>query len=293
MQIFLNIIAVLFRILSNSFGNVLQKQLTNNYNRPSFVNCANYLILSCVCILFAPFIHWTNLSLEFFIYGILGGITGAIANCFMVMALMKGDLSVLGPINSYKAVIGLIASIVILHEIPNFCGIFGIFLIIFGSYFIFDTLEEKFSLKVFRRKDIQYRIFALIFSAIEAVFIKKVIILSSISISFVTTCITGLMFSFLIMKIFRINIKEEFRLICKKSTFLYLLTALSFGIMTYTTAYVFKHINVGYALALFQLSIILNLFLGYKIFNEKNIKKKLLGSVIILLGSTIIILLGN
>ena len=293
MQIFLNIISVLFRILSNFFVNVLQKQLTNNYNRPSFVNCANYLILSCVCILFAPFIHWTNLSLEFFIYGILGGITGAIANCFMVMALMKGDLSVLGPINSYKAVIGLIASIVILHEIPNFCGIFGIFLIIFGSYFIFDTLEEKFSLKVFRRKDIQYRIFALIFSAIEAVFIKKVIILSSISISFVTTCITGLMFSFLIMKIFQINIKEEFRLICKKSTFLYLLTALSFGIMTYTTAYVFKHINVGYALALFQLSIILNLFLGYKIFNEKNIKKKLLGSVIILLGSTIIILLGN
>lgn len=293
MQLLVNIIAVLFRILSNSFANVLQKKLTSNYNSPSFVNYINYLILSFFCILFMPLIHWTNLNVEFYIYGILGGLTGAVANCFMVMALKNGELSVLGPINAYKSLIGLVSGVIILHEIPNIYGGLGILLIIFGSYFIFDTLDEKFTLKVLKRKDIQYRIFALLFSAIEAVFIKKVIILSSISISFFTTCILGMIFSYFVMKIFNTNIRQEIKFICFKSIFLYVLTAVSFGLMTYTTAFVFKHMNVGYALALFQLSIILNLFLGYKIFNEKNIKKKFLGSFIIIIGSTLIILLGN
>ena len=63
--------------------------------------------------------------------------------------------------------------------------------------------------------------------------------------------------------------------------------------MTFATAYVFKYINVGYALSLFQLSIIVNVILGYKFFNEKNLTKKLFGSLIILAGSILILLLGH
>ena len=180
-----------------------------------------------------------------------------------------------------------------LHEVPNIFGITGIALIIFGSYFIFDTLEEKFSLKVFTRKDIQYRIYALILSAIEAVFIKKVIILSSIKTSFIASCISGAIFSYFVLKLFKIKFRKEIKKISKKSLAFYISTAFCFGIMTYTTAYVFKHMNVGYALSLFQLSIILNLFLGYKLFRETDIKKKLTGAIIILVGSTMIILFGH
>ena len=50
--------------------------------------------------------------------------------------------------------------------------------------------------------------------------------------------------------------------------------------------------NVGYALALFQLSTIISIFLGYRIFKEQNIKKKLLGAVIMIAGSVVIILLN-
>lgn len=73
------------------------------------------------------------------LYALAGGLTGAVCNCFMVMALEKGELSVLGPINSYKAVIGLIFGMLILHEIPNMYGIMGILLIISGSYFILES----------------------------------------------------------------------------------------------------------------------------------------------------------
>lgn len=260
MQIFYNFIAIFIRITTNSLSNVFQKKLAFENENPINVNFINYLLLSLFSIPFIFFINPSVLTAKFWIYALAGGLTGAICNCFMVMALEKGELSVLGPINSYKAVIGLIFGMIILHEIPNIYGLLGIIFIIFGSYFILETP------KAILKKDIQYRIYALIFSAIEAVFIKKVIILSSITVSFITSSILGTIFSYIIMKIFSAS---KPKIPSNKHIIMYILAALCFGLMTFTTAYVFKYMNVGYALSLFQLSIIINVILGYKLLTSK------------------------
>lgn len=286
MQILLSSFAIILRVVTNSLSNVFQKKLAMNGENPIYVNFINYLLLSVISLPILFFIDYSYLNLEFWKYALLGGIFGAVCNCFIVLALEKGELSVLGPINSYKAIIGIIAGIIILHEIPNIYGILGVFLIIVGSYFIFDTASPK----VFLRKDIQYRIYALVFSAIEAVFIKKVIILSSIVTSFVVSSFLGAIFSYIILKTFT---KTTLKKVCYKNSILYLLTALCFGIMTFTTAYVFKYIQVGYALSLFQISIIINVILGYKLFKEKKLLRKLFGSLIILIGSATILILGH
>lgn len=284
MQILYNFLAIIIRIITNSMSNVFQKKLSLEDENPVVVNFINYFIL---CIFSIPLIFLANIpitNINFIIYALLGGLTGAICNCFMVLALKRGELSVLGPINSYKAIIGLIFGMIILHEFPNIFGLIGIALIIIGSYFILETP------KAFLKKDIQYRIYALIFSAIEAVFIKKVIILSSITTSFITSSFLGAIFSFIIMSIFS---GKNFKIPSRKHTIIYILTAICFGLMTFTTAYVFRYMNVGYALSLFQLSIIINVILGYKLFNEKNLLKKLIGSLIILIGSATIMIYGH
>ena len=284
MQVFYNFIAIFIRVAANSLSNVFQKKLAFEGENPVIVNFINYLLLSLFSIPLLFFVDFTGINLTFLLYALAGGLTGAVCNCFMVMALEKGELSVLGPINSYKAVIGLIFGMLILHEIPNMYGIMGILLIISGSYFILE------SPKALMKKDIQYRIYALIFSAIEAVFIKKVIILSSITASFITSSFLGAIFSFIIMNIFS---SSKLKLPVKRHSIMYVLTALCFGLMTFTTAYVFKYMNVGCALSLFQLSIIINVILGYKLFNEKNLIKKLFGSLIILIGSATILIFGH
>lgn len=284
MQVFYNFIAIFIRVAANSLSNVFQKKLAFEGENPVIVNFINYLLLSLLSVPLLFFVDYSAVNLKFLLYALAGGLTGAVCNCFMVMALEKGELSVLGPINSYKAVIGLIFGMLILHEMPNMYGIFGIALIISGSYFILE------SPKALMKKDIQYRIYALIFSAIEAVFIKKVIILSSITASFITSSFLGAIFSFIIMNIFS---SSKLKLPVKRHLIMYVLTALCFGLMTFTTAYVFKYMNVGYALSLFQLSIIINVILGYKLFNEKNLLKKLFGSLIILIGSATILIFGH
>ena len=279
-------IAVILRILANSFSNVFQKKLTCEKESPYSINFVTYLILTLLCIPFFGKISGGISEIDFWIYSILGGIFGAAGNSFLIKALEKGELSVLGPINAYKSVIGLLGGIIFLKELPSAAGLGGIVLIILGSYLIFDTVEEKFSFALFKRKDIRYRFYALFLTAIEAVFIKKVILITDITTSCISTCIFGAIFSFLILKINKIKTGK----INLSHSLSYLLTAICFGLVMITTAYTFSKINVGYALSLFQLSILLNVLLGYKIFKEQHLLKKLAGAVIVILGSVAIIL---
>ena len=206
-------VAIILRVLSNPLGNVFQKQLTNRYNHPLLINFLTFLLLSVFCIIPAIQVRWLELPFEFWKYCILAGIVGATGNGFLVKALQCGDLSVLGPINSYKSVVGISVGIFLLGEIPNLWGIAEVHLV------------------------------------------------------------------------------KEFKRIKIRDLFSYFYLVLCIGTMQYTTNYVFDHMEVGYALALFQLSTIVSIFLGYRIFKEENITKKLIGSVIMVAGSVMIILL--
>ena len=279
--------AIILRILSNSCSNVFQKKLTAEGVPPLTINFLTYAGLSIVCIALSITLHPAVLTIKMWEYALTGGLLGALGNGFLIKALEKGELSVLGPINSYKSVAAMAAGIFLAGEMPSPAGIFGTALIIFGSYFIFNSTEEGFSLKLLKRKDIQYRILALIFTAAEAVFIKKIIVQSDIKTAFVLWCVFGTIFSFLLLKIKKIKIKIP----AKSSALLVLLLIISTGVMQYTTNYVFKNMNVSYALALFQLSAILSVILGWKYFRETDLKKKLLGSAIMGAGAAILILL--
>lgn len=283
--------AVILRILSNPFANVFQKQLTAKKNHPLMVNFLSYLMLSLVCIVIAIRIKWTELPVSFWYFSVLSGIAGAVGNGFLVKALQKGDLSVLGPVNAYKSVIGIIGGVLLLHEIPNIWGMIGIGLIIYGSYFVLDTTDEHFSWALLRKKEIQFRIWAMILTAIEAVLIKRIILVSSPTIAFVSWCWFGAFFAFVLLKVYRIDLKIEFRKITRTHLKKYVLLIACVGTMQYTTNYAFDHLPVGYALSLFQLSILVSVLLGHRIFKELGIRKKLIGSAIMVVGSILIILL--
>ena len=281
---------MILRILSNPLANVFQKKLTAAGRNALVVNLSTYAILSVACLLFAFQFAWLRLPKEFWLYSLLGGAVGASGNSFLVKALERGDLSVLGPVNSYKSIVAMITGFFMLGEVPNIYGLLGVAIIIYGSYFVIDTMPEGFSWKVFKRKDIQYRIWAMILTAIEAVIIKKIIIVSSVTIAFISWCWFGALFSVFILYLRKINIKAEVSKTGKVELYYFLLIAICVGIMQFATNFSFQHIQVGYALSFFQLSIIVSVLLGYKIFKEENLRKKLIGSVVMIAGAVLIIL---
>lgn len=236
------------------------------------------------------FLGFDEVSKSFWFYALIVGLLGALGNGFLIKSLEKGELSVLGPINAYKAVVGLIFGMFFLKEIPNFIGIIGMILIIAGSYFVLDTLEERFSFALLKNKQIQYRFLALFFCAIEAVFIKKVIMMSSILDAFIVWCLFGAVFSLIMVKINKLSFVNEFNVLKTRNAAKFLNIVICIGMMQYMTNYVLSKINVAYALSLFQLCALVSVLMGYKFFKEKNIRKKLLGSVIMIAGAVLIIM---
>lgn len=292
-ETFLILVTVLLRIFSNPLANVFQKQLTTKGNHPLLVNFLTYLLLSVACLFFATTVPWSELPQQFWVYAVLGGIVGALGNGFLVKALQKGDLSVLGPINSYKSVVGVIAGIFLLGEFPNLWGILGIVLIIYGSYFVLDTTKERFSIALLKKSEIQFRLWAMILTAVEAVFVKKVIVASSTTTAFMTWCYSGAFFSFVLLFIYKPDFLKEIKKTDRVDVYKYIFLVICIGIMQLTTNYAIEHMDVGYALSLFQLSTIISVFFGYRFFQEQDIRKKLVGSAIMIIGSAVIIVLRN
>jgi len=267
------LLGITSRIISNSFLNVFQKILTNKGECPSIINFYTYLGLTILG--FSLCIH-PVFSTVLLTNVIIMGILGALGNYFIIKALSKGDLSELAPINSYKPVVALIFGYFILGEIPKIAALIGILLIIIGTLVLFNS-------KISHSKAVFYRFLALIFSGTEAIFIKKVIVLSDINSAFLYWAAFGLIFSFFI------TLKHPLKL-SKKSIKYQFLLIISVAVMQYSTNYVFSLMNVAYALALFQLSTILSVFLGVNVFKEKALIKKLIASFIMVSGAVIIIL---
>ena len=266
---------IFIRIFSNSYLNVFQKLLTKNGEHSSVVNFYTYLGLTVVALIFC---QKPVFNLEMLPTVLIMGFLGALGNYFIVKALSNGELSTLAPINSYKPIVALIVGMFLLGEMPGFIELFGILLIIVGTIILAKS-------KMLFNKATIYRFIALILLGTEAIFIKKVILLSDINTTFLYWVISGLIFTFFFalftkypIKIQKMNIKYQ------------IMSIVLVALMQYSTNYVFSKMNVAYALALFQLSTIISVFLGVNIFKEDNLMRKLVASFIMIVGAVLIIL---
>ena len=279
------IIALCLRITSNPAANAVQKILSEKHSA-IMINLYAFGFLSLFCLYPASLNNWSSYNLEYWNYVLLAGCLCTLGSICLIKALQYGEMSILGPINSYKCLVGLLFGYILLGEIPSIRGIIGTLLIIFGSWFIFDTVKTDGFFKILFRKDIFLRLCALFFTGFEAVVLKKIILLSSPKESLILWCFSGFIFTLLLAILFKVKLKK----ISKKDTLLTLLIAICLGIMQYSTNIVFEKINVGLSLALFQLSGIISILFGYFIFKEHRLRKKLLGTVIMIAGSCLILL---
>ncbi len=269
---------LVLRIISNPLANFFQKKLTV-FESSLTVNFYTSVFMLLLCFPFVPGVNLSGFSPSFYFYVFLSGMFCFLGTICLIKALSLGELSVLGPINSYKSVIGLIFGYFFLGEIPSARGFLGFILIIAASFLFLDE-NGRFILN----KSVLLRLLALVFTGIEACLLKKIIVASSPVTCLIFWCITGFLFSGGFAFIFG-------KISCKlhSSLFTCFLIAILLFIMQFSTNYVFYGLNVGLSLALFQLSSVISLILGFKFFREKGIIKKSLGTLIMLLGSFLIL----
>ena len=284
------LIAVTARIFSNAASNVYQKKLTESGADPFFVNLVTYGALSLVGLAVVSGESPLDLPMEFWLLSIFSGITGALGNGFIVKALETGELSVLGPVNAYKPVVGMAFTFILTSGLPNPAGAVGIALVVVGSYFVLDTTEERFSWALMRNPSIRYRIAALVLTGFQAVVDKELILLSNLRMAFFSWSFFGLLFTALIWLARRKRETRPGSHDILRQWRMYLMLTACIGIMVASTNFTFSWMPVGEALALFQLSGILTVYWGYRYFNERHLFRKMAGALIMVAGASLILL---
>lgn len=280
-------------MLASPLVNLFQKKLTNREVSPELIVSASYLFFVLLSIPFFVYLHPFNLPGQFWIYIILLGVFDIFGNMFLVKSLKTIDLSVFGPLNSYKPVFALLFSIFFLREIPSLMGVIGVLIIIAGSYFLgYQPGIKRSGLKqLITNKGIIYRFLAIALTAIAAVFSKKTILLSSPLITLMYWSLIGLPFSIVIFFRTKPNLKQEL-MHAGRHISLFIFLFLAFLGLQLFTLLTFEKVYVGYSLALFQLSAIVSVFFGFHFFKERNLKYRLIGAMVMVFGAILIAIFG-
>jgi drug/metabolite transporter (DMT)-like permease len=284
---------VLCRIVANPISNVFQKLLTRHGAHPLFVILLTHALLSTICLPIILAVH-PRLSPTFWWNIVIVAVLTVAGNALLVQAVKLSDLSVLGPVNAYKSIISLIPGMLLLGEFPGPLGIAGMCLIVAGSYFIVDkNLSEprrNVFVRFFTERGVQFRFAAMTLAAIEAVFLKKALLASSVIATFSLWAVLGGIASAVAVAAIGGEEFPQQRHIALANLQTASLLAGCTGIMQLCTIIVLGGFQVGYALALFQTSSLLSVFLGHHIFKEKNILERLTGSAVMVAGAVLIVL---
>ncbi|WP_020530751.1 DMT family transporter [Flexithrix dorotheae] len=285
------LIFILIRVFASPFSNFFQKKLTNSQVSPLFVVLFAYTFLALISLPVLWFLEIRNIPNQFWMYMILVGVLDAFGNFLLVKSLQNMDLSLFGPLNAFKPVIALLFGIFILYEIPSVKGLIGMLIIVLGSYFLNMSGERNGNtFALYLSKGFWLRISGITLSAVSAVIIKKVVLLSNPLTALVFWAIIGSPFLILIYAFQKKEIKQKdfYLMSAQKLNFLGLF--LSITIMQLFTLFTFQKVFVGYSLALFQLSSVINVLMGFFFLKEKDIKMRLLGSFIMIFGTLLILI---
>ena len=292
----LTALVVALRIVANPLANVFQKRLVGEAIHPLVVIGMTHALLTIIVLPFVARVEWHAVDPAFWSNMTLCAVLAVAGNALLVAALHRTDLSLLGPINAYKAVLSLALATVVLGEVPSAFGLLGVLLIVLGSVIVVDRApgqqRAQAVAQLFGDRGVQLRLAALVCSATEAVFLKRAQAYGSPFTTFLAWVFLGIIPAALAaMLLVRRDLGAQLERL-RRDWPSYGALAVTTGAMQLATLLAFRAMPVGYALALFQLSAIVSVLLGARYFAERSIRRRLAGSAVMVAGAVLIVTLG-
>lgn len=287
------LLLVFLRLGCNAWLNVLQKRVLQKHLSAALLLSTTFALLAFWIAPLLFFYSFENLPAAFWCNMMLVAVLDVPGNYFLVKSLGLAELSLIGPLNSYKPVVALLLGVLVLGEVPSLTGLAGVVIILLGSLLLSPKPDLHHPHKrtvLWRDRGAWHRLLALLFTASASIFLKAAINVSSALHTFLAWALLCAAGAFL-LQLFAREPRDQIgaQLLRKNFTALLLMAALFLG-MQLVTLQAFALMNVAYVLALFQLSGLLNVLLGWKIFNEGNILRRAIASVIMIAGAVLLII---
>ncbi|MFQ5964396.1 MAG: EamA family transporter [Candidatus Scalinduaceae bacterium] len=269
--------------LSVATADALSKKALIN-NDPYLVAWVRFGYAAFLLIFIFPFIDIPKLDSVFFIITFLLLPLDIIALLLYIKAIDVSPLSLTLPFLSLTPVFLIGTSYMILGEMPDKAGFIGIILIAIGAYLLNVHTVNLGFLEPFKaigkeKGSVLMIIVAFIFSITTN--LGKVAVQHSSPIFF------GIFYSILLSVSLFLIIFFKTECILPKlvsQPLLFLLIGTSMAIMMITHLKAISLVEVSYMISVKRLSLLLCVVYGAVFFNERNIKERFLGSVIMVLG---------
>lgn len=286
----LELLVVLGRLCFSSFANVFQKKLAHDGFHPFYIVLATYVVLAVLCVPLLWTFNTFQLSSYFWLNIFFAALLDMAGTLFLVMSLSKTDLSVFGPLNAYKVVFSMILAWMFLAEVPSFQGLMGVLIILVGSFFLFPKQHYQGNVWVlFSERGVQFRFLSILLFSIGTLPLKNAVIEGGAMPTTVFWCLIGLpLAAFAQAAWVRENTQQDLAM-TGQHVYDFIYVGVLVFLMQYMTMLVFAELLVAYSLALFQLSMVLHVFLGYRIFNEPHVWQRLSACLVMVAGSILVL----
>lgn len=280
--------ALTFALVS-SLGSIIAKRIMREADEYLFVWLSFFFTVPLLFLTIIILYQIPSFDITFIKAVSVSVFLDAIAAVLAYRAIKISEISLVAPLSALNPVFTSIVSFITLGEKITVNGAIGIFLICIGAYILQISKIKKgwFNpIKVLlQNPGVRLSLVAYFIWAITPIFQKTAILHTSPQ----TPPFVGLagligqtfVFTFLVTKFSRIRIK-----VVKKFLPLFILGGV-LGVVANISAFTaFSLTNLGFATAVFKLSMIFTIIWGWLFFKEENIKDKLLGAVVILTGVT-------
>jgi uncharacterized membrane protein len=284
-------IFILGRVAVGPAADLFKKRLAEAKADPLFVVLVTFAFVAAVSWPVLFFVKMPAADSHFWLNMAAAAFFDTAGMVLVMMAIGVTELSIYGPLNAYKPAITLALGAAFLGEMPGAGGLAGVAVIIAGSVLLsFEPGRKRSSLaENLRSKGVWLRLSSILLFCVGVIFLKKAVVVSSPFIVLFFWAAFGLALCVLATAVFRPkSIGENIALarrrpadyaaVCVSMTFVQALTLLSFNAMF-----------VGYAIALFQLASLPDVFLGRRFFGERHTAFRFLGASVMIAGALLIV----
>ncbi|MFN8765871.1 MAG: EamA family transporter [Pirellulaceae bacterium] len=293
----LSLALLLIRVASSVWASVLQKQLFAHWYRPTEIV---YRGLGWMTIALAPvaigsfLMHpgdsdsWAVLALPLAVACLLDGV----GNVLLVASIGRGELSVIGPINSYKPLVGLLGAWWWLGERPTSLSLWGMLVILSGTWCLAQGRSTDRGATPLHA--IAARFASIVLTALASVFLKEALLRASwLEVLWgwaLGSSVVAMSIDMLMRRTGLSRPKEPPPTAGGSWDPKLAWISLAYAALQGSTVLLFSTIPIGPALALFQLSGILQVFLGWQLFRETHLGWRLSASLVMAVGATMVLL---
>jgi drug/metabolite transporter (DMT)-like permease len=294
------VLAVLGRIMGSVLASVWQKRLYQSGESPYRIVAFSMTMVALATLLVDPgFLRkLPGIDLWFGWFLLLSALLDTIGNLLLVKSVGAGELSIVGPINSYKPVIAIVLGVLFFDDHPSLLGGLGILAIMIGSWWLVDNSGATSSQQnQANQRAVWIRLGSITMTSTASLFLKSAISLSDSWIAFQGWAIVSAILAWIFL-----GLRQDFSRPSEGHTFPqsspsdrargadFIALGISLLFMQGLTIWLFSKMSVGYALALFQLSALIQVILGAKLFGEQDFQRRFLAACVMTVGAIVVLL---